>query len=101
MDEIPVDQRIDIEPEPHAHENDGEQVDGTKNNARERAYFALARGSSISVSRTGTSGRIADMLRIIMDALRTGVVTTRSPAEPSVPPDRFRGYIPRPRALHF
>ena len=31
------------------------------------------------------------MLRIIMNALRTGVVTTRYPAEPSVPPDRFRG----------
>jgi Ni,Fe-hydrogenase III small subunit/formate hydrogenlyase subunit 6/NADH:ubiquinone oxidoreductase subunit I len=31
------------------------------------------------------------MLRIIVNALRTGVVTTRYPAEPSVPPDRFRG----------
>jgi len=31
------------------------------------------------------------MLRIVMNALRTGVVTTRYPAEPSVPPDRFRG----------
>ena len=31
------------------------------------------------------------MLRIITNALRTGVVTTRYPAEPSVPPDRFRG----------
>jgi Ni,Fe-hydrogenase III small subunit/formate hydrogenlyase subunit 6/NADH:ubiquinone oxidoreductase subunit I len=31
------------------------------------------------------------MLRIVIDALRTGVVTTRYPAEPSVPPDRFRG----------
>ena len=31
------------------------------------------------------------MLRIIMNALRTGVVTTRYPAEPNVPPDRFRG----------
>jgi Ni,Fe-hydrogenase III small subunit/formate hydrogenlyase subunit 6/NADH:ubiquinone oxidoreductase subunit I len=31
------------------------------------------------------------MLRIIINALRTGVVTTRYPAEPSVPPDRFRG----------
>jgi Ni,Fe-hydrogenase III small subunit/formate hydrogenlyase subunit 6/NADH:ubiquinone oxidoreductase subunit I len=31
------------------------------------------------------------MLRILIDALRTGVVTTRYPAEPSVPPDRFRG----------
>ena len=31
------------------------------------------------------------MLRIISNALRTGVVTTRYPAEPSVPPDRFRG----------
>lgn len=31
------------------------------------------------------------MLRILMNALRTGVVTTRYPAEPSVPPDRFRG----------
>jgi Ni,Fe-hydrogenase III small subunit len=31
------------------------------------------------------------MLRIVMDALRTGVVTTRYPAEPSVPPARFRG----------
>jgi Ni,Fe-hydrogenase III small subunit/formate hydrogenlyase subunit 6/NADH:ubiquinone oxidoreductase subunit I len=31
------------------------------------------------------------MLRIIVNALRTGVVTTRYPAEPSLPPDRFRG----------
>jgi Ni,Fe-hydrogenase III small subunit/formate hydrogenlyase subunit 6/NADH:ubiquinone oxidoreductase subunit I len=31
------------------------------------------------------------MLRIILNALRTGVVTTRYPAELSVPPDRFRG----------
>jgi len=31
------------------------------------------------------------MLRIFIDALRTGVVTTRYPAEPSVPPERFRG----------
>jgi len=31
------------------------------------------------------------MLRIVIDALRTGVVTTRYPAEPSVPPLRFRG----------
>ena len=31
------------------------------------------------------------MLRIVLNALRTGVVTTRYPAEPSVPPDRFRG----------
>jgi Ni,Fe-hydrogenase III small subunit/formate hydrogenlyase subunit 6/NADH:ubiquinone oxidoreductase subunit I len=31
------------------------------------------------------------MLRIVIDALRTGVVTTRYPAEPSVPPGRFRG----------
>jgi Ni,Fe-hydrogenase III small subunit len=31
------------------------------------------------------------MLRILVNALRTGVVTTRYPAEPSVPPDRFRG----------
>ena len=31
------------------------------------------------------------MLRILINALRTGVVTTRYPAEPSVPPDRFRG----------
>lgn len=31
------------------------------------------------------------MLRILMNALRTGVVTTRYPAEPSVPPERFRG----------
>jgi Ni,Fe-hydrogenase III small subunit/formate hydrogenlyase subunit 6/NADH:ubiquinone oxidoreductase subunit I len=31
------------------------------------------------------------MLRILLNALRTGVVTTRYPAEPSVPPDRFRG----------
>jgi len=31
------------------------------------------------------------MLRILVNALRTGVVTTRYPLEPSVPPDRFRG----------
>jgi Ni,Fe-hydrogenase III small subunit len=31
------------------------------------------------------------MLRIVLNALRAGVVTTRYPAEPSVPPDRFRG----------
>jgi Ni,Fe-hydrogenase III small subunit/formate hydrogenlyase subunit 6/NADH:ubiquinone oxidoreductase subunit I len=31
------------------------------------------------------------MLKILMNAFRTGVVTTRYPAEPSVPPDRFRG----------
>jgi Ni,Fe-hydrogenase III small subunit/formate hydrogenlyase subunit 6/NADH:ubiquinone oxidoreductase subunit I len=31
------------------------------------------------------------MLRILVNALRTGVVTTRYPAERSVPPDRFRG----------
>ena len=31
------------------------------------------------------------MLRILLNALRTGVVTTRYPAEPSVPPVRFRG----------
>jgi Ni,Fe-hydrogenase III small subunit len=31
------------------------------------------------------------MLRIVLNALRTGVVTTRYPAEPSVPADRFRG----------
>jgi Ni,Fe-hydrogenase III small subunit len=31
------------------------------------------------------------MLRILLNALHTGVVTTRYPAEPSVPPDRFRG----------
>ena len=31
------------------------------------------------------------MLRILLNALRTGVVTTRYPAQPSVPPDRFRG----------
>ena len=31
------------------------------------------------------------MLRILINALRTGVVTTRYPAEPGVPPDRFRG----------
>lgn len=31
------------------------------------------------------------MLRIVLNALRTGVVTTRYPAVPSVPPDRFRG----------
>jgi Ni,Fe-hydrogenase III small subunit/formate hydrogenlyase subunit 6/NADH:ubiquinone oxidoreductase subunit I len=31
------------------------------------------------------------MLRILINALRTGVVTTRYPDERSVPPDRFRG----------
>jgi Ni,Fe-hydrogenase III small subunit/formate hydrogenlyase subunit 6/NADH:ubiquinone oxidoreductase subunit I len=31
------------------------------------------------------------MLRIVINALRTGVVTTRYPAAPSVPPERFRG----------
>jgi len=31
------------------------------------------------------------VLRILLNALRTGVVTTRYPATPSVPPDRFRG----------
>jgi Ni,Fe-hydrogenase III small subunit len=31
------------------------------------------------------------MLRIVVTALRTGVVTTRYPATPSVPPERFRG----------
>jgi Ni,Fe-hydrogenase III small subunit len=31
------------------------------------------------------------MLRILINALRTGVVTTRYPAEPSVAPERFRG----------
>ncbi len=31
------------------------------------------------------------MLRILLNALRTGVVTTRYPEEPSRPPDRFRG----------
>jgi Ni,Fe-hydrogenase III small subunit/formate hydrogenlyase subunit 6/NADH:ubiquinone oxidoreductase subunit I len=31
------------------------------------------------------------MLRILINALRTGVVTIRYPAEPSVPPNRFRG----------
>jgi Ni,Fe-hydrogenase III small subunit len=31
------------------------------------------------------------MLRIVLNALRTGVVTTRYPAEPAVTPDRFRG----------
>jgi Ni,Fe-hydrogenase III small subunit len=31
------------------------------------------------------------MLRIVLNALRAGVVTTSYPAEPSVPPDRFRG----------
>ncbi len=31
------------------------------------------------------------MLRILLNALRTGVVTTRYPAETSVPPERFRG----------
>ncbi len=31
------------------------------------------------------------MLQILINAFRTGVVTTRYPAEPAVPPDRFRG----------
>jgi Fe-S-cluster-containing hydrogenase component 2 len=31
------------------------------------------------------------MLRIVLNALRTGVVTQRYPTEPNVPPDRFRG----------
>jgi Ni,Fe-hydrogenase III small subunit len=31
------------------------------------------------------------MFQILLKALRVGVVTTRYPAEPSVPPDRFRG----------
>jgi Ni,Fe-hydrogenase III small subunit/formate hydrogenlyase subunit 6/NADH:ubiquinone oxidoreductase subunit I len=31
------------------------------------------------------------MLRIVLNALRTGVVTTRYPADPGVPPERFRG----------
>jgi Ni,Fe-hydrogenase III small subunit/formate hydrogenlyase subunit 6/NADH:ubiquinone oxidoreductase subunit I len=31
------------------------------------------------------------MIRILVNALRTGVVTTRYPAEPSLPPERFRG----------
>ena len=31
------------------------------------------------------------MLRILLNALRTRVVTIRYPAEPSVPPERFRG----------
>ena len=31
------------------------------------------------------------MLRILLDALKTGVVTTRYPATPSMPPERFRG----------
>jgi Ni,Fe-hydrogenase III small subunit/formate hydrogenlyase subunit 6/NADH:ubiquinone oxidoreductase subunit I len=31
------------------------------------------------------------MLRILINALRTGVVTTRYPEQPSLPPDRFRG----------
>jgi len=31
------------------------------------------------------------MLRILLNALRTGVVTTHYPEEPSVPPERFRG----------
>jgi Ni,Fe-hydrogenase III small subunit len=45
------------------------------------------------------------MLRIVMNALRTGVVTIRYPEEPRVPPDRFRGapvlragaHLPPPR----
>src|SRR5450759_3482591 len=47
--------------------------------------------SSTRASSSATRARIADMLRILINALRTGVVTTRYPAEPSVPPDRFRG----------
>src|SRR5216684_4047704 len=47
--------------------------------------------SSTRASSSATRARIADMLRIVLNALRTGVVTTRYPAEPSVPPDRFRG----------
>src|SRR5450759_5244911 len=47
--------------------------------------------SSTRASSSATRARIADMLRILVNALRTGVVTTRYPAEPSVPPDRFRG----------
>ncbi len=31
------------------------------------------------------------MLRMLLNALRTGVVTTRYPAETSIPPERFRG----------
>ena len=31
------------------------------------------------------------MLRILLNALRTGVVTVRYPAHPGVPPERFRG----------
>lgn len=31
------------------------------------------------------------MLRIVVNALRAGVITTRYPTTPSVPPDRFRG----------
>ena len=31
------------------------------------------------------------MLRILLNAIRVGVVTTRYPAEPNLPPDRFRG----------
>jgi Ni,Fe-hydrogenase III small subunit len=31
------------------------------------------------------------MLRIVLNALRTGVVTTQYPADPTVAPDRFRG----------
>jgi Ni,Fe-hydrogenase III small subunit len=31
------------------------------------------------------------MLRILLNALRTGVVTTRYPAQPILPPERFRG----------
>jgi Ni,Fe-hydrogenase III small subunit len=31
------------------------------------------------------------MLRILINALRSKVITTRYPAEPSVPPERFRG----------
>ena len=31
------------------------------------------------------------MLRIVLNALRTGVVTTRYPAQPSAAPERFRG----------
>src|SRR5450759_4047680 len=47
--------------------------------------------SSTRASSSATRARIADMLRILINALRTGVVTTRYPAEPSVAPERFRG----------
>ena len=41
------------------------------------------------------------MLRILLNALRTGVVTTRYPAEPSVPPARFRGSPVLRRGSHL